>query len=248
MGELATINEFIARSRTARSAAELHGLCDGITREMGFDYFALVQLDLSLEPGQRGLISVTSFPVSWVEQLATGDTVEDDPAYLASCRSLVGFRWSDMGKIIELKRRHKIVLSRSRRAGLVDGFTVPAHVPGESNGLATFAIGHSRGLPEARLSMAQLAGCFSYEAARRLRREGGQPANPVNLTPRQLDCILLIARGKTDWEISRILGLAEDTITEHVDSARERYGVARRSQLIVRALYDGHFSLTDALH
>ena len=95
--------------------------------------------------------------------------------------------------------------------------------------------------------MAQLVGAFAYEAARRLRRARGLPSSPVPLTQRQIDCVLLVARGKSDWEISRILGIAEDTVTEHLDAARGRYGVSRRGQLVVRALYDGWFSLTDAI-
>ncbi len=248
MGELAAVNEFIELSRSVRSAHELHALCDAMTRDMGFDYFALVQVDLRRTPGERGVIAISSYPKEWVADISTGTRIEDDPAFLASCRSLVGFRWSEMHTIIPLGRKQRTVLARSRRAGIGDGYTVPAHIPGETNGLATFAVETRHPLPDHRLSMAQLTGTFAYEAARRLRRQTETVLEPVRLTPRQIDCVLLIAKGKTDWEIGRILGLSEDTVTEHVDAARARYGVARRSQLVVRALHDGHFAITDALH
>jgi LuxR family transcriptional regulator, quorum-sensing system regulator CciR len=248
MGELAVVNRFIESSRAVRSPSELHDLCDSVTREMGFDYFALVQIDLRRKPGDRGVIAISSYPASWVADISSGTRVEDDPAFLASCRSLVGFRWSEMDRIIRLGRRQKVILARSRRAGISDGYTVPAHIPGETNGLATFAVGSSREVPERRLPMAQLAGTFAYEAARRIRRQSEEVIAPVGLTPRQVDCVLLVARGKTDWEISRILGVSEETVSEHIDGARARYGVARRTQLVVRAIHDGHFALTDALH
>jgi LuxR family quorum-sensing system transcriptional regulator CciR len=247
MGELAEVNGFIASSRAVGDEGTLAGLVGAISRDMGFDYFSLVQFDLARDPGGRGLISISSYPSSWLEEVQCERLYEADPAYLASCRTSVGFRWADIGSIIPLGARQREILRRSKRAGLGDGFTVPAHIPGESSGLATFVVRTGRSLPERRLSMAQLVGAFGYEAARRLRRIGQAAATPTPLTPRQVDCVLLIARGKSDWEISRILGIAEDTVTEHVDGARRRYGVARRSQLVVRALYDGWFSLGEAV-
>ena len=134
------------------------------------------------------------------------------------------------------------------RAGLGDGYSVPAHVPGEANGLCTFIVRTGRANPSRRLPMAQLAGAFAYQAARRLRTRSQPGAGDplVRLTDRQLECVLLIARGKTDWEIANILGLKEDTVTEYVDDARCRYDVGRRTQLVVRALMDGQITLQDA--
>ena len=40
--------------------------------------------------------------------------------------------------------------------------------------------------------------------------------------------VLWIARGKTDWEIARILGVSHVTVIEHVRHARERYGAPTR--------------------
>ena len=55
------------------------------------------------------------------------------------------------------------------------------------------------------------------------------------------------ARGKSDWEIARILGLAEDTVTEYLKRARQRYGVSKRTMLAVHALFDGAISFADVL-
>ncbi|MBB5720345.1 DNA-binding CsgD family transcriptional regulator [Stakelama sediminis] len=47
--------------------------------------------------------------------------------------------------------------------------------------------------------------------------------SPV-LTRRQRDCLIWAARGKGDWEISRILGVSEETVAKHFRAACERYG------------------------
>jgi LuxR family quorum-sensing system transcriptional regulator CciR len=61
----------------------------------------------------------------------------------------------------------------------------------------------------------------------------------AHLTHRQLECIVLVARGKSDWEISKILGLSEHTVKDYIKEARERYDVPTRIQVVMRALYDG---------
>jgi LuxR family quorum-sensing system transcriptional regulator CciR len=67
------------------------------------------------------------------------------------------------------------------------------------------------------------------------------------LTDRQRDCLVWAARGKSDWEISRILGIGQETVIQHLKTARERYGVAKRTQLAVSALFDGTISFFDVL-
>ncbi len=73
------------------------------------------------------------------------------------------------------------------------------------------------------------------------------PAESLQLTDRQRDCVVWVARGKSDWEISRILGLSPETVTEYLKRARERYGVSKRTMLAVHALFDGTISFTDVL-
>jgi LuxR family quorum-sensing system transcriptional regulator CciR len=65
------------------------------------------------------------------------------------------------------------------------------------------------------------------------------------LTERQRDCLLWAARGKSDWEISRILGISRETVIQHLKQARERYGVGKRTLLAVHALFDGTISFLD---
>ena len=96
--------------------------------------------------------------------------------------------------------------------------------------------------------MAQLVGAFGFEAARRLAgvRGGGCPP-AARLTDRQRDCVVWAARGKSDWEIARILDLRPDTVVQYLKRARERYGVTKRTMLAIHALFDGTISFTDVM-
>lgn len=53
----------------------------------------------------------------------------------------------------------------------------------------------------------------------------------VRLTPRQLEVVVLVARGLTNAQIGRRLSISERTVRKHVEDLFERVGCASRSQL-----------------
>jgi LuxR family quorum-sensing system transcriptional regulator CciR len=251
VSRLADVNHFIAASRAARTADDLRGLMEGITAEMGFDCYALFQHVKHFSWTKRRQLAISNFPRGWLEQFIVEGFSSDDPVHLASYRTAVGFPFEQIPKLIPITERQQRIMDASRAAGLTDGFCVPAHVPGESNGSCTFVVRDGAAIPRDNLPMAQLVGSFAYEAARQLLHSGRpivRPAEPQSLTPRQLECVVLVGKGKTDWEIAHCLGIREDTVKEHLNDARRRYGVSRRAELPIHALYAGSISFSDLIH
>lgn len=257
MSQLTDIHTFIELSRAARTPAELDRLILDITKEMGFDYYALIHhVNLSahspdLQHMNRGeLVALWNYPESWVEIYHERNIVANDPVLIASQRTNVGFAWEDMGNLIKITPLHRAITEDTRRAGLAQGFTVPAHIPGEANGSCNFALRTGRSLPRHNLPMAQLVGSFAFQAARAMVENAGRQQSPLTsrrLGNRQLECIALLARGKTDWEIGRILGISELTVRRHLTLAKEHYDVASRVQVVMRAMFEGQISLSDVL-
>jgi LuxR family quorum-sensing system transcriptional regulator CciR len=257
MTQMADIQAFIDLSRRAESPDELHVLMQEITREMGFEYFALVHhVDLKPYGTMTGhlftneFITLSNYPQFWVDNYISNDIVNLDPVLLASQRTNVGFGWKQLSELLPMTQAHCAIMERTRNAGLADGFTVPANVPGELNGSCHFAVGAGRSAPKASFPMAQLVGSFAFQAARSLiaRLCHDTEREPVRLTERQLECIVLVARGKTDWEIGKILGIAEETVKQHISDARARYDVSKRVQVVLRALFDGLVPLSEMLN
>jgi DNA-binding CsgD family transcriptional regulator len=56
------------------------------------------------------------------------------------------------------------------------------------------------------------------------------------LTPRELDVLRWIARGKTAGEIATILGIGKRTVDEHAASAVGKLGAANRTHAVVLAI------------
>ena len=83
------------------------------------------------------------------------------------------------------------------------------------------------------------AGHELYRYAYRKAAEGGEGApktNAVELTDRQLEVLYWISKGKTDWEMSRVLKIAEPTVNRHVEMAKKRIGVRTRAEAVHYAL------------
>lgn len=243
------LTAFVRQCNLTQSEEQLFALLDEATRRLGFDQFAMIhQVDLAAPP--EDAIYVASYNPDWVETIIEQRYYLDDPVHAASAKTAVGFLWSDLGKMIELTPRQNEIMEKARKFGLSDGFTVPVHVPGEYRGTCSFSTCSLEKLVPDALPQAQLIGSFAFEAARRIMRARcrDKMAPVPDLTSRQLDCVTLVAMGKTDWEIGRILGITESTAHEHVEAARKRYGVGRRTQLVIRALFDGQITFSDILH
>ncbi len=78
----------------------------------------------------------------------------------------------------------------------------------------------------------QLAGLVLTERLRTLARPASEP--PVRLTDRERDSLAFVAEGKTDWEISVIMGVSEATARFHVDNARRKLSAVNRAQAVAR--------------
>lgn len=238
--------EFAEAVGNAASLGELADVLDAIAGEMGFRHFALTHhVDIPRAP--QPAIRIHNYPAAWVEYFDAQRLGPSDPVHRASHLTNAGFCWSRLGEMIDLSARDREILERARRAGLGDGFTVPAHVPGESAGSCSFATASRRMPRRDWLPLTQLVGALAFEGARRLtgirRLEAARP----RLTDRQRDCLYWAARGKSDYEIAIILGLSHETVIQHLKQARGRYGVARRTQLTVHALFDGALTFVDVL-
>lgn len=245
------IQEFVDRSRKLRSIAELEAMLDQIGNQMSFDHYALIHHVDHRSPNQRAPIRLENYPESWVSVFLEQELYSWDPIHMASYATNVAFAWSDVPDMIKLSNRHKSVLKAAAKEGLGDGFTVPANLPGEANGSCSFAVKTGRSLPRQNIGMVQLVGSYAFQAARDLSLRS-QPRAPeayrrVKLTPRQLDCIVLAGRGKSDAEIGMILAIKESTVKEYIETARDKYDVRKRIQLVMRAVHDGHIALTDVL-
>jgi LuxR family quorum-sensing system transcriptional regulator CciR len=232
-------------SRVSRGVEDRDRLRDAFGRAaqlLGFDHFAL--------QGEGARLLLADLPANWI--------FRPDPArdivFAAAARSLSPFLWSDIPRLVALNAPDARAVENAP-----PGFAVPIHAgpfspaAGAPQGLAqasgfvgccSFLMRKGGTLPAESFAAAHYIASLAFDGIRRVDRE--QPARP-RLTPRQRDCMVLAAQGKSDWEIGKLLGISESTVHKHIEDAKRRFGVSTRIQLVVRGLAEAKLSFTDIL-
>lgn len=99
-----------------------------------------------------------------------------------------------------------------------------------------------RALEEAIRAVHRGEGLLHPRAAGALMREVAQPpatAPAPDLTPREREVLVLLARGLTNRLIARELAVAEKTVKTHVSNVLAKLGVADRTQAALHAVREG---------
>lgn len=126
--------------------------------------------------------------------------------------------------------------------GMASGMIVAMHLPGGKH----FCLGIETskqlkpGDPSCAADLADLSLIVAYAQAAAeklvLDPETDQ-ANPLSVREREV--LAWSAAGKTAWETSRILSIAESTVTKHLDSAMKKMLCANKTHAVARAIQAG---------
>jgi two-component system NarL family response regulator len=108
---------------------------------------------------------------------------------------------------------------------------------GLESGAAGYLVKNTESGPLLETIRSVYAGKYALPAkiAARLAQRRAAP----ELSPRELEVLLLIVKGNSNKEIGATLGLAENTVKNHVKMILEKLGVADRTQAATTALQRG---------
>jgi LuxR family quorum sensing-dependent transcriptional regulator len=174
------------------------------------------------------------FPTEWAARYNERNYVFRDPIVqrLQSDRNL--FRWADAYNSCHSSYDVNLIRGEASEFGLADGLVVP--IQSVDGAHAAFSFGGER-LEISEKDAAALAFVTNFAAGHLLtivsRRTLGRQSR---LTPREIDCLLWSAEGKTDWEISKILGISRPTVLKHMASARQKLGAMNKAHAVAMAM------------
>lgn len=234
------IATFIEKLEAAEEVSAIHDLVEAELNTRGFDRFAY----LILQPPEGPLepLYLGTYPQDWSEHYLVRDYVNIDPVMSAAAGTITPFTWNDLYSRQPSNSRQRQMLDEAGDFGLRNGMTIPVHGPARA--FATFNISASLGpVATAELWNAQkyelhLIALNSHEQIIKAAFAEAKRA-PAHLSPRERECLLWTARGKTAWEISIILGLSQDTVLHYLRGANERLGVCNKTHAVVKAIITG---------
>jgi LuxR family quorum sensing-dependent transcriptional regulator len=97
-------------------------------------------------------------------------------------------------------------------------------------------------LSSVEFGMVTLAASCAIGRAMQLQGKRARRTDPTDLTPRERECLQWAAIGKSEWEISRILGISEHTSEKHLLNAKTKLGAANRVQAVAEAIRRGYIN------
>ncbi|MBV9884583.1 MAG: hypothetical protein JO276_16360 [Sphingomonadaceae bacterium] len=118
--------------------------------------------------------------------------------------------------------------------GIAEGLCATSYGPGGAIASLHLGMGDSELSPEESRAI-QMAGLVLTE--RLLEFAEPPEAPPLRLGPREREALALVAEGKTDWEVSVILGISEATARFHIDNARRKLGAVNRAQAVAKLVH-----------
>ncbi len=169
----------------------------------------------------------------WSERYQQQRFWVDDPVVAQCCRSTAAFT------LIEVAGRTDkgiLILSESRALGLFDGFVSPIRAGYDEVGFVLLSSATSIE-PSDRERFLIHGMCETYARAG-LALVPAEP-EPRALTRREVECLNWVAVGRSDQQISMILGLSANTVHGHVESAKCKLDANSRAQLVLRAVMAG---------
>lgn len=238
------VQDFAQASHGARDLAQLRvHLCE-TTHALGFHHFLL--------QGAAGHAWLADLPPGW-----TMPAPHNDAVLVTAAQSYAPFLWSDISRLITLTPDQRDVMDAVHKCGLGAAVTVPIHRSRGADaagsysdfaGCCSFMMKSGVPLPLGSLAAAHYVGAMAFDTAENLRRvRPGPLRRGPHLTPRQRDCVVLVAQGKSDWEIGQVLGISDSTVHKHIEDAKRRFCVSTRIQLVVRSLFDARLSFDDVM-
>jgi DNA-binding CsgD family transcriptional regulator len=178
-----------------------------------------------------------TYPEEWMVQWSMQNYVSVDPVVNQLLVRNDPLRWIETrGANDDAGTR---VLDEATEFHLRDGFALPIYsrdgfVVGISMATNNYELGKQ---DEACLHLASL---YFHAKLERLRAENTPKPRGPRLTPRERECLSWVAAGKTDWEISQILSISEQTAHEYVQNALTKLNATTRAQAVAVAIFNKH--------
>jgi len=180
---------------------------------------------------------ISTYPPEWTSHYLQNRYQKIDPVIVEALRSPEPFRWGTDLDARSHSRVQQQLLDEASQFGIRFGFTVPIHDGHGPIAALTFASDHRSASFERYVTsnarvLQLMALYFHAHARRKLRSEPG--GSNLALSPREAECLEWASRGKSSWEIGRILGISRYTAASYLSSAKKKLGVRTVVQAAIR--------------
>lgn len=229
----------------ATSKDEVMSQVEQIVQSLGFERF-LFAIVPKPNVENSGIFLHSTYPEEWRKRYDSQNLRSNDPTVIHCFKSMTPFVWQpESFQTIEQKTLYEEASSFGLRAGV----TLPIHGLLGEVGMLTCVCNELPGqtfLQDLKYNLSNLSllrdvVCDAMSAY--IAMETTLDTTMPQLTMRELDCLHWMAIGKTTWEISQILNISEAGVNFHISNLRNKFGVNRRNDVVIKAIRLGIIKL-----
>lgn len=188
---------------------------------------------------QKNHVLLCDWPMDWLERYVAGNYVDHDPVVGRMKELQAPFQWREASKEIRIDRGAKAVMGEASEFKLRDWLAFPL-ITLDGQIMMVSLGGEKIEMSDMEFGMITLAATYAIGRAMQLQIAGERTVEHVELTPRERECLTWAAEGKSEWEISQILGISEHTSEKHLLNAKHKLGAVNRVQAVAEAIRRGY--------
>ncbi|MER8989473.1 LuxR family transcriptional regulator [Mesorhizobium sp. M0843] len=201
-------------------------------------YSALATDQNSLRMVRRHPAAMLNYPDEWQERYFEMGYDKMDPIIKTSRRRAAAFRWSEVYNDRSTTEDERRVFDEAAAFGLRSGISVPLRGLDGSFAIMSFAQPWGRECRNRTITYLQLASLHFHLMVTKLANSSNNGEAP-NLSSREKECILWTARGKSSWEIGKILGISVNTVNFHLKNVKQKLDASSRTLAAIKAVNCG---------
>jgi len=199
----------------------------------GFNNFLAVSVPAPGETLEENVIS-NRWPDGWYQRYTEKDYFSADAVGQQLTKTVEPFFWSDV-PIKADDTTSRTIGHEARAFDLVDGCCIPIY--SKDGLLSAFTFGTDNlDIDRKDLAAIYLMSIYAFNATAKERENNGRQLKKRNLSPREMECILWVSRGKTSWEIGEILNIAKSTVDEYLASVCLKTNSVNRAQAVAECI------------
>ena len=188
---------------------------------------------------QKEHVLLCDWPVEWLERYVARNYIDHDPIVSRMKHLQAPFQWRDAADEIKVDRDGEVVMGDAGEFKLKDGLAFPL-VTLDGQIVMVSLGGEQVEMSGAEFGMISMVATYAIGRAMQLHSGEGRVVDHIELTPRERECLKWAAEGKSEWEISQILGISEHTSEKHLLNAKFKLGAVNRVQAVAEAIRRGY--------
>lgn len=180
-----------------------------------------------------------TWPEDWIALYVEAELFQRDPVVAHAARTHLPFLWSECDEVFRRYPGGPETLALGAAYGWREVLSVPIHVPGRYQGLVTMAARRPIEVSASRRHWLAALARAVHDRCHATPGFGLRQPEAAALTPRQLACLRAVAKGMSDKEIGRELGLSPATAHYHIENAKRALRARTRAEAVSILTLDG---------